>query len=120
MVDVIDLQAKREKITEYWSPRIVGQLNDYLLKMAKIEGDFVWHSHPETDELFFVVAGHLRIDFRDHSIDLAPGQLCVVPASMEHEPFADTECTILMIEPVGTLNTGDAGGARTVSEPEWI
>jgi mannose-6-phosphate isomerase-like protein (cupin superfamily) len=120
MVDVIDLKEKSGKFSEQWQPKIIGQLNDYYLKLAKIEGDFIWHSHPETDELFLVVAGEMRIDFRDHSVTLAPGQLCVVPVGVEHKPFAAQECTIMMIEPVGTVNTGDAGGERTVEKPEWI
>jgi mannose-6-phosphate isomerase-like protein (cupin superfamily) len=120
MVEVIDLKAKSSKFSEQWKPKIIGQLNEYHLKLAKIEGDFVWHSHPETDELFLVVDGELRIDFRDHSIRLRTRQMCVVPAGLEHKPYAEDECTIMMIEPAGTLNTGDAGGERTVEEPEWI
>ena len=120
MIESIDLQAKAAKFTEYWQPRIVAQMNDYHIKRAKLEGDFVWHSHPETDELFLVTEGSLRIDFRDHAVTLTTGQLCVVPAGVEHKPYAEEECTIMMIEPAGTLNTGDAGGDRTVSDPEWI
>ncbi len=120
MVDIIDLKKKSTKITEQWHPGIIGKLNDYHLKLAKLQGEFVWHSHPETDELFLVVDGAMGIEFRDHSITLISGQACVVPAGMEHKPFAERECTVMLIEPAGTINTGDAGGDFTVEELEWL
>jgi mannose-6-phosphate isomerase-like protein (cupin superfamily) len=95
-------------------------LNDYHLKIAKIQGEFVWHSHPETDELFLVVDGELNIHLRDGLLQLKPGELCVIPKGVEHKPSAGGECQILMVEPAGTLNTGDAGGDRTIDENAWI
>jgi mannose-6-phosphate isomerase-like protein (cupin superfamily) len=119
-VSAIDLKDKLGMFSEHWQPHIVAQLNDYHVKIAKMQGDFVWHSHPETDELFLVLEGELRIDFRDGAVALKAGEMCVVPMGVEHKPFAEAECAILMIEPAGTLNTGDAGGERTVEAPRWI
>lgn len=98
---------------------MIGQLNDYQFKLAKVEGEFVWHSHPETDEAFIVIDGQLKILFRDGEVTLNAGDLYVVPKGVEHKPVAGGECQILMIEPGGTKNTGDAGGERT-KEAEWI
>lgn len=120
IVSTINPKEKLGKFSEQWSPRIVAQLNDYHVKIAKIQGDFVWHSHPETDELFLVVDGEMCIDFRDGSLTLKEGEMCVVPRGVEHKPYAVEECSILLLEPAGTLNTGDAGGERTVDAPQWI
>lgn len=116
----IDLSDKLAAFDEQWQPKIIAQLNDYHLKLAKIQGEFVWHSHPETDELFLVIQGEMAIEFRDGILPLAKGQLCVVPRGVEHRPVADAECHILLIEPGGTSNTGDAGGERTAPEDIWI
>lgn len=120
MVNVVNLADKFSQITKQWDPKIIAQLNDYHFKIAKIQGEFVWHSHPETDEVFLVVEGSLTIQLRDGDLHLAPGELCVIPCGVEHKPAAEQECQILMVEPVGTLNTGDAGGERTIQETEWI
>jgi len=109
----IVLKDKFNKFTEQWSPKVVASLNDYQFKIAKVKGEFIWHSHPETDEAFFVVEGRLKILFRDGEIILEKGDLYVVPKGIEHKPIADSECHLLMIEPAGTVNTGDAGGDRT-------
>lgn len=116
---VIDLTAKLGLFSDPWQPRIVAQLNDYHLKLAKIEGEFVWHSHPETDEMFLVIEGEMNIEFRDGTLSLSSGQMCVVPRGVEHRPTSDRECHILLIEPAGTSNTGDAPGDRTAPE-KWI
>ena len=116
----IDLTRKLTLFTDHWSPRIVAVMNDYHFKLVKIKGDFVWHSHPETDETFLVLDGSMRIDFRDGSLALHAGEMYVVPKGVEHKPCADAECSMLLIEPSGTVNTGDAGGERTVNKPEWI
>ena len=118
-MDVVNLKEKLSQVPEHWSPRIVAELNDYHFKVARIEGEFVWHSHPETDEAFLVVDGELQLDMRGRTVHLGPGELFVVPRGVEHRPRAEAECQILMIEPAGTLNTGDQGGDRTV-DPEWI
>ncbi len=116
----INLREKLTLFSELWSPKIVAQMNDYYFKLVKVEGEFVWHSHAETDEVFLVMDGELRIDFRDGVVELKQGERTVVPRGAEHRPFAQRECQILLIEPVETVNTGDAGGERTVVDPEWI
>ena len=116
----IDLAAKAGMIDAQWSPRVVAELNDYQLKVVRIQGDFIWHDHPETDEAFLVLEGELRIDFRDGSVTLRPGELFVVPKGLEHKPYAAGEVKMLLIEPRGTLNTGHAGGERTAQNDLWI
>ncbi len=116
----IRLSEKLSQIDELWSPRVIAQMNDYYFKLAKIEGEFIWHAHPETDEVFIVLSGNMRIEFREGGTDLQEGELCVVPKGVEHKPVAEQECHILLIEPVGTINTGDAGGDRTKPEDIWI
>jgi mannose-6-phosphate isomerase-like protein (cupin superfamily) len=118
-LEVVNLEEKFARISEPWSPRILARLNDYHVKAVKLEGEFVWHKHDETDELFLVTKGALVIRFRDRDVTLGPGDLLVVPKGVEHLPVAEEACEVLLIEPAGTLNTGDAGGDRTV-EPEWI
>ena len=116
----VNLGAKAASIPEQWSPRVVAELNDYQFKVVRIEGDFVWHDHPETDEAFLVLDGELRIDFRDGAVLLRPGELFVVPKGVEHKPFAAREVKLLLIEPRGVLNTGHAGGERTAENDVWI
>jgi mannose-6-phosphate isomerase-like protein (cupin superfamily) len=116
----INLNEKLGKITEHWQPRVVAELNDYQFKLVKIEGDFVWHSHADTDEAFIVVEGELRIDFRDGSVTLGPGEMYVVKRGVEHKPFAAREVKLMLIEPRGVTNTGDAGGERTAPNDVWI
>jgi mannose-6-phosphate isomerase-like protein (cupin superfamily) len=117
---VINFRKKLAKIDEHWSPKIVAQMNDYHLKLVKVQRDFVWHSHPDTDEVFIVLGGELSIDFRDGVTALREGEMLVVPKGVEHKPRAEEECRLLLIEPAGTPNTGDAGGERTADDPEWI
>lgn len=116
----INLREKAGLIPEQWSPRVVAELNNYQIKVVRLEGDFVWHDHPETDEAFLVLDGQLRIDFRDGSVSLGPGELFVVPRGIEHKPYAATEVRLLLIEPRGILNTGHAGGERTAVNEVWI
>jgi mannose-6-phosphate isomerase-like protein (cupin superfamily) len=116
----IRLRDKLAKFSEQWSPRVIAELNDYQFKLVKLQGDFVWHSHPETDEAFLIVDGELDIHFRDGEVRLAPGDLYIVPKGIEHKPFAAQECSVLLIEPRGTLNTGDAGGELTAEQNIWI
>ena len=115
----INFKKKFEKFTDQWSPKIIAQMNDYHFKLVRVKGDFSWHDHKDTDEVFMVLEGELRIDFRDGEVILKEGEMAVVPKGIEHKPFAAKECKILLVEPAGTVNTGDAGGDKT-SEEEWI
>ena len=116
----INLKEKLTKFSEHWSPKIIAQLNDYHLKLAKVQGEFVWHNHPETDEVFLIVKGQLDILFPDGKVSLNEGEMFVVPKGMEHKPVAEKECHILLIEPVGTVNTGEAGSNLTAPNDIWI
>jgi len=116
----INLKEKLSLFSEHWSPKIVANMNDYYFKVAKLEGEFVWHNHPETDEVFLVIEGEMRIDFRGGAVELRQGEMLVVPRGADHRPYAERECQILLIEPAETVNTGDAGGDRTIIDLEWI
>ena len=116
----INLKDKFSRFSEQWSPKIIAQMNDYHFKIAKIEGEFIWHDHPETDEVFIVFKGQLEIQLRDGSVVLSEGELFVVPKGMEHKPVAKQECHILLVEPKGTLNTGDVVNERTAANDIWI
>ena len=116
--DAVDLNEKFDLFSEHWSPKLVARLNDYEVKLVKLKGEFVWHTHEDTDELFLVVEGRLTIQLRDRDVTLGPGQLFVVPRGVEHCPRADDEVKVLLLEPSGVVNTGDAGGDLTaVVEP---
>jgi mannose-6-phosphate isomerase-like protein (cupin superfamily) len=119
-VEAINFREKLEKISALWSPRIIAQMNENHLKLVKVQGEFVWHSHPETDEVFIVLQGTLHIQLRGAEVVLGPGEMCVVPRGVEHCPMAPQECHLLLVEPAGTVNTGDAGGRRTASADAWI
>ena len=116
----VNLAAKLAAINEQWQPRVVAEMNDYQFKLVKLEGEFVWHSHADTDETFIVLDGELRIDFRDGAVQLRAGEMYVVPRGVEHKPFAARETQVLLIEPRGVLNTGDQGGERTAPNDVWI
>lgn len=117
----INLKEKFSKFTERWSPKIIAQMNDYHFKLAKVQGEFVWHDHPETDEVFIVVEGRLDILFRGGRVSLHEGEMFVVPKGIEHKPAAEQECHILLIEPAGTVNTGDAKDTSlTAPNNIWI
>ncbi|MCA1403572.1 cupin domain-containing protein [Ensifer sp. IC3342] len=116
----VNFQDKLARFSDQWQPRVIAEINDYQVKIVRIEGDFVWHDHPETDEAFIVLDGTLRIDFRDGSVTVGPGEMYVVPKGIEHKPFADGEVKMLLIEPRGILNTGHEGGERTAENDVWI
>ena len=120
MNGVINLEEKLKRFSEHWSPRVVAEMNDYQFKLAKFEGEFVWHRHDETDEVFIVLAGRMGIELRDRTVELDEGELFVVPAGVEHRPFAEWECHVLLIEPRGVTNTGDAGGELTAENDVWV
>ncbi|HWU11814.1 MAG TPA: cupin domain-containing protein [Streptomyces sp.] len=109
----VNLADKFSQFGELWSPKTVAGLNDYAVKLVKVKGEFVWHSHEETDELFLVVTGRLTIQLRDGDVVLGPGELFVVPRGVEHCPLAEEETAVLLLEPAATVNTGDAGGPMT-------
>ena len=115
-----NLKEKFGLLTEQWQPRVVAELNDYQFKVARLEGHFIWHDHPETDEAFLVIEGRLRIDFPDGSVDISAGELFVVPRGMRHKPYAESEVKLLLIEPRGVVNTGEEGGERTAHQDLWI
>lgn len=119
-LQTINLLHKASLIDTQWSPRIVAEMNDYQFKVVRIEGEFIWHSHPETDEAFIVLAGELRVDLHHGSVWVGPGELYVVPHGVEHRTAAVGEAKLLMIEPHGTLNTGHEGGSRTAENDVWI
>jgi mannose-6-phosphate isomerase-like protein (cupin superfamily) len=116
----INFKEKLSLFSEQWSPRIVAQLNDYHFKLARVQGEFIWHDHPETDEVFIVVKGQLDILFRDGKVSLDEGEMFVVPKGVEHKPVAENECHILLIEPAGTVNTGNVVDEKTVTNNLWI
>ena len=103
---------------EHFAPKIVARLNEHKVMVAKVQGEFVWHSHPETDDFFLVVSGRLTIDLRDRSVELGPGELFVVPRGVEHRPRAEEETEIVLIEPTGTPNTGDSTEREPAPEAE--
>jgi mannose-6-phosphate isomerase-like protein (cupin superfamily) len=118
--DPVDLAAKLALFSEHWSPRVVAEMNDYQFKLVKIQGDFVWHDHPDTDETFLVLHGEMEIGFRDRDVTLRAGELFVVPKGVEHITRAAEECHALIIEPRGVVNTGDAGGGLTAKNDVWV
>ena len=118
--DKINLKEKFSKFTKRWSPRVIVEMNDYQFKIAKIKGEFIWHNHKDTDETFIVIEGTMSIKFRDRIVELFEGELFVVPKGVEHKACAENECKILVVEPRGVINTGDAGGDLTITNDIWI
>jgi mannose-6-phosphate isomerase-like protein (cupin superfamily) len=116
----VNFAHKYSLFTEQWHPKVVARMNDYEFKLARLEGDFLWHSHADTDEAFIVIEGQLRIDFRDGFVLLNAGELYVVPKGVEHKPFAEKEVKLMLIEPAGVINTGDDTNERTAQNDVWI
>ena len=119
----INFAEKLSKFNDHWSPKVIAEMNDYQFKLVKVLGDFVWHKHDDTDETFIILDGSMRIDYRDHIVELSQGELCVVKKGDEHKPFAEVECSILLIEPKGVVNTGDATEDTknlTAANDAWI
>ena len=119
-MEKINLGEKLARFSDHWSPKIVAELNGQHVKLVKVEGEFVWHKHDREDELFLVLRGSLAIHFRDRVVELGEGELCVVPRGDEHKPVARGEASVLLLEPAGTLNTGNVRDERTVEELERI
>ena len=118
-IEVVNLTERLASITERWSPKIVGEVNGVHVKLVKLEGEFVWHAHEAEDELFLVLSGRLRMRLRDRELVASAGEFLIVPRGVEHCPVAEGEVHVMLVEPATTLNTGNAGGART-REAEWI
>jgi mannose-6-phosphate isomerase-like protein (cupin superfamily) len=118
--EVVNLAQKLSLFSDQWAPRVIAEMNDYQFKVTKLQGDFVWHSHAETDEAFLVLSGTLDIALRDRTVTLAEGELFVVPKGVEHRPRAEQECHVLIIEPRHVLNTGHELGERTAEPNVWI
>jgi mannose-6-phosphate isomerase-like protein (cupin superfamily) len=116
----INFQQKFSLFTEQWQPRVVAEMNDYQFKIVRLQGDFIWHDHKDTDETFIILEGKLRIDFRDGAVSLSAGEMFVVPKGVEHKPFVDREVKLLLIEPRGILNTGHEASDRTAQNDLWI
>ena len=116
----INLEEKFALFNEHWTPKIISELNDYQIKIVKVEGDFVWHDHSETDEFFLVIEGTLFIEFEGETMELNAGELYVVPKGVQHRPYALEECKVMLIEPRGVVNTGEAESDLTASNNVWI
>jgi mannose-6-phosphate isomerase-like protein (cupin superfamily) len=116
----INFRDKLSRFAEYWSPKIVAQMNNYHFKLVKIQGEFVWHKHVNTDEAFIVLVGEMSIAFREGEVRLHAGEMFMVTKGVEHKPLAPRECSVLLIEPAGTVNTGEAGGTLTAENDVWV
>jgi mannose-6-phosphate isomerase-like protein (cupin superfamily) len=118
--EAINFGKKFKLFDEQWQPKVIAEMNDYQFKVVKLQGDFIWHDHKNTDETFIVSEGVLRIDFRDGAVHVSAGEMFVVPKGVEHKPYAEHEVKLLLIEPRGVLNTGHEGGGRTAENDVWI
>ncbi|HLG58178.1 MAG TPA: cupin domain-containing protein [Vicinamibacterales bacterium] len=120
VIPPVNFAEKLARLSEHWSPRVVAELNDYQFKLVKLQGEFVWHTHHDSDEAFIVLAGQMEIGFRDGTVTLQAGEMYVVPRGIEHITRAPRECHALVVEPRGVVNTGDAGGSLTANNDVWI
>src|SRR5215472_4506755 len=118
--EAINFGKKFKLLDEQWKPKVIAEMNDYQFKIVRLEGDFIWHDHKNTDETFIVLEGVLRSDFRDGAVHVSGGEMFVVPKGVEHKPYAEREVKLLLIEPRGVLNTGHEGGERTAENDVWI
>ena len=116
----INLKEKFSKFSDHWSPKVIAEMNDYQFKLVKIQGEFVWHNHDDTDETFIIIEGEMKIEFENETLQLNEGDMFVVPKGVEHKPWARNECKVMIIEPRGVLNTGDSEGDLTASNDVWI
>ena len=120
MSNQINLQSKFELFSEYWSPKVIAEMNNYQFKLVKIKGEFTWHEHKDTDEVFIVIEGSMGIEFKNRTVELNRGEMIVVQKTEQHKPFAVEECKVLIIEPQGVVNTGDSVGDLTSENDMWI
>jgi mannose-6-phosphate isomerase-like protein (cupin superfamily) len=119
-MNVIDLGEKLERFSDHWSPRIIAALNGQEVKLAKFIGAFDWHAHPDEDEMFLVLKGTFTMEFRDRSVEVGEGQMLVVPRGVEHRPIAEHECSVMLVEPAGLVNTGNADTSERTTTGTWI
>ena len=120
MKTAINFTEKFSKFSEHWSPKIIAQMNDYHFKLVKFQGEFVWHDHKDTDEVFIVLDGEMTIHLRNDDVSVKNGEMIVIPKGEKHKTSAKNECRAMVVETAGTLNTGDAGGDKTASADAWI
>jgi len=116
----INFKDKFQMFSDHWSPKVIAELNDYQFKLVKIQGEFVWHNHPDTDEVFIVIEGTMNIEFENETVRLTEGEMLVVPKGVEHKPYAETECKVMLVEPRGVVNTGDSDSELTADNDVWI
>jgi len=116
----INLKEKLSKFSDHWSPKVIAEMNDYQFKLVKIKGDFVWHNHGDTDEFFLVIEGKMNIKFKDKTVILKEGEIFVVPKGVEHKPYAEEECKIMIVEPRGVINTGNSESDLKADNDVWI
>ena len=119
-MSTINLEEKFNLFSDHWSPKVIAEMNDYQFKLVKIQGEFVWHNHPDTDEVFIVIEGSMKIEFENETVQLNEGEMLVVPKGVEHKPYADSECKVMLVEPRGVVNTGDADSELTADNDVWI
>lgn len=116
----INFEDKLSRFDNHWSPRVIAEMNDYQFKLVKVQGEFVWHDHDETDEVFIVLEGTLDIEFRDGKVTLESGEMFVVPRGVEHRPVAEKECKVMLVEPKGVVNTGETESQLTAENDVWV
>ena len=116
----INLKSKFEEFADQWSPKVIEEMNDYQFKLVKIENDFTWHKHDDTDETFLVIEGKMGIEFEDQTVELSEGEMIVIPKGKKHKPYADKEAKIMIIEPKGVINTGDVTNDLTAKNDQWV
>jgi len=116
----INLKSKFQEFADQWSPKVIEEMNDYQFKLVKIENDFTWHKHDDTDETFLVIEGKMGIEFEDQTVELSEGEMIVIPKGKKHKPYADKEAKIMIIEPKGITNTGDVTNDFTAENDQWV
>ena len=116
----INLLSKFKRFNDTWSPKVIAEMNEYQFKLAKIENEFIWHTHKDTDEVFIVLEGKMGIEFEDETVELEAGEMIVVPKGKKHKPFAEKEAKIMLVEPRGVINTGDVKNELTAENDQWI
>ena len=119
-MDKINFTEKLSKFSDHWSPKVIAEMNDYQFKLVKLNGDFIWHNHPDTDEVFIVIEGMMKIEFEDGEVELNAGEMYVVPKGVMHKPSAENECKVMLVEPQGVVNTGAAESELTAENDVWI